>query len=244
MTGPFVPHAGYVARLAARADAALASVEGVWRAAIPVDVRDRAGLFHTARHVAYCARATAPDDDEMTLYRALVGGLPQRYALPAWRASRTLDRIAEWVVQPEHADYVGRTAQIASWHANRVFGCAQHEARLAATLALIERGRTQAQIAAQLGCTERNVRRLLDTVGAVRETRPRWTAEEIQLLRTRVRERSTASERRACFDCAAELGRDPGTVHAQWKRLKRRARGETVRLRPAHTGTCVGLRRQ
>ena len=182
MTGPFVPHAGYVARLAARADAALASVEGVWRAGPPVDLRDRAGLFHTARHVAYCARTTVPDDEELTLYRALVDGLPEHYALPAWRASRTLDRIAEWVREPEHADYVGRTAQIASWHANLVFGHARHEARLAATQALNERGRTHAEIAAQLRCTVRQVRRLLDTIGAPRETRPRWTAEEIAVL--------------------------------------------------------------
>ena len=236
MTGPFVPHAGYVARLAARADAALASVEGVWREGIPVDVRDRAGLFHTARHVAYCVRATAPNDDEMTLYRALVGGLPDHYALPAWRASRTLDRIAEWVVQPEHADYVGRTAQIAAWHANRVFGCARHEARLAATHALIERRRTHAEIAAQLGCSDRHVRRLLETIDAVRVTRPRWTSEEIELLRDKVRGRGTASERQACFDCAVELGRNPRTVHTQWKRLKRRATRDDAPARRTHAG--------
>ena len=74
--------------------------------------------------------------------------------------------------QPEHTDYIGHTAQLVSWHANLVFGHARHEARLAATQALNERGRTHAEIAAQLRCTERQVRRLLDTIGAARETRP------------------------------------------------------------------------
>ena len=44
-----MPDVAYVERLAARADEALASVEGVWRRGTPVDVRDRAGVFHTAR---------------------------------------------------------------------------------------------------------------------------------------------------------------------------------------------------
>ena len=70
---------------AARADEALASVEGVWRRGTPVDVRDRAGVFHTARHVAYCARTTVPEDEEMALYRALVAGLADRYEVPRTR---------------------------------------------------------------------------------------------------------------------------------------------------------------
>ena len=71
-------HLAAGAKIHARADEALASVEGVWRRGTPVDVRDRAGVFHTARHVAYCARTTVPEDEEMALYRALVAGLADR----------------------------------------------------------------------------------------------------------------------------------------------------------------------
>ena len=85
MIGSFIPDVAYVERLAARADEALASVEGVWRRGTPVDVRDRAGVFHTARHVAYCARTTVPEDEEMALYRALVAGLADRYEVPRTR---------------------------------------------------------------------------------------------------------------------------------------------------------------
>ena len=169
---PFVPHGAYVLRLAARADAALGSVEGVWPGGIPVELRDRAGLFHTARHVAYCARMAAPDNEEMRLYMSLVAGLPERYGVPDWRARRTIDRIAEWVREAEHAEYVERKAQVASWHASMVFNCARHEVRLAATQVLTERGRTAAEIVAHLGCTDRQVRRLLEASGAPREKRP------------------------------------------------------------------------
>ena len=73
MTHPFAPDAAYVEWLAKRADAALASVEGVWRQGTPVEVRDRGPLFHTARHVAYCARTTMPEDAEMAHYSLTEG---------------------------------------------------------------------------------------------------------------------------------------------------------------------------
>ena len=230
---PFVPHGAYVLRLAARADAALGSVEGVWPGGIPVELRDRAGLFHTARHVAYCAHTAAPDDEEMTLYMSLVAGLPERYGVPDWRARRTLDRIAEWVREAEHAEYVERKAQVASWHASMVFNCARHEVRLAATQVLTERGRTAAEIAAHLGCTVRHVRRLLEASGAPREKRPRWTAEEIEVLRNGMRRRGARSERAVCFEIAKTLGRNPKTVHTYWKRLKRQQAPDDT---SAHTG--------
>ena len=69
MTRQFVPDEAYVERLIAGADAAFASIKSVWGAGAPVELRDRAGLFHTARHIAYSVRATAPEDNGMVLYR-------------------------------------------------------------------------------------------------------------------------------------------------------------------------------
>ena len=233
MIGSFIPDVAYVERLAARADEALASVEGVWRSGTPVDVRDRAGLFHTARHVAYCARTTVPEDEEMALYRALVAGLADRYEVPRWRARRTLDRIAHWVLNPEHAEYVEKRAQVATWHPNWVLRYARHEVRLAASEVLNGRGQTHAEIAARLGCSDRHVRRLLTRIGAAREMRPRWDAGEIELLRKAMRLRKTKSERQACFDVAQELGRTRETVHTQWKRLKRKAVADDAKMHRA-----------
>ena len=93
----FVPDAAYVERLAERADAALELVESVWRDGVPIDVRDRAALFHTARHVAYGTRTTVPDDEEMTLFQTLVAGLGDQYGLPAWRARQPRNRIMQSV---------------------------------------------------------------------------------------------------------------------------------------------------
>ena len=222
---PFVPDRAYVERLAARADAALGTVADVWKHGTPVELRDRAGLFHTARHVAYCARTTVPEDNDMALYQALVAGLGERYALPAWRTRRTLDRITQWVLNPEHAEYVEKRAKVPAWHGNFVFGSARHEVRLAATEALSERGTAAAEIAYRLECSRRHVRRLITTVGAAREVRPRWSSGEIELLRDSVRERGPTSERQACFAVAKELGRGAQTVHAQWKRMKRKHAG-------------------
>ena len=222
MIGSLVPDVAYVERLAERADEALASVEGVWRSGTPVDVRDRAGVFHTARHVAYCARTTVPEDEEMALYRALVAGLADRYELPAWRARRTLKRIEQWVLDPEHAHYVEKRARVPTWHPNRVLGCARHEVRLAASQVLSKEGRTHDEIATRLECSHRHVRRLLAEAGAAREMRPRWDTGELELLRNAVTGRRTGSERQACADIAKELGRRPETVRAQWKRHKRR----------------------
>ena len=229
----FIPDVAYVERLAARADEALACVEGVWRDGTPVDLRDRAGLFYTARHVAYCARTTVPEDEEMALYRVLVSGLADRYEVPGWRARRTLDRIEQWVRNPEHAQYVEKRAQVATWHPNCVLRCARHEVRLAASEVLNGRGHTHAEIAARLGCSDRHVRRLLAEAGAARKLRPRWDTEEIELLRYAVTGRGTDSERQACANIARKLGRRPETVHAQWKRLKGKGLDGEAQARPA-----------
>ena len=225
-TRPFIPDEKYVEGLLARAEAALTSVRGVWRAGPPVELRDRAGLFHTVRHIAYCVRAATPQDENLTLYAGLAMGLGDRYGLTEWRTERTVDRVAEWVLDPQNADYVKRRAKLAAWHANIVYGCARHEVRVAAASALIERGATHAEIGQRLRCGDRQLRRLLDAIGAPRETRPRWSDDEIEILRNAVRPREGKSERAACFEVAATLGREPPTVHMQWKRLKRRDEAE------------------
>ena len=174
-----------------------------------------------------------PEDEEMALYRALVSGLAERYEVPGWRARRTLDRIEQWVLNPEHAQYVEKRAQVATWHPNWVLRCARHEVRLAASEVLNGRGHTHAEIAARLGCSDRHVRRLLTRIGAARETRPRWDAGEIELLRNTVTGRGTDSERQACANIARTLGRRPETVQAQWKRLKGKGLDSEAQVHPA-----------
>ena len=63
---------------------------------------------------------------------------------------------------------------------------------------------------------------MLDAIGAPRETRPRWDDDEVEILRDALRARGGRSERATCFEVAPTLGRDPHTVHMQWKRLKRK----------------------
>ena len=221
MSEPYVPDAEYVERLAASADQALALVQDVWPRGIPVQVRDDAGLYQTARHVAYCAKVAEPDDEDMALYRGLVSGLPTRYALPVWRGERTIDRIVEWVRDPRRSAYVERKATAHPGHAKRVLEGATHTVRVAASGALREQGAANAQIAERLGCSERHVGRLLAEARAKRPKRRRWHDDEIALLKTEVKVVGDDSERAACFRIAGELGRNPETVHAKWKRLKR-----------------------
>lgn len=231
--GLFVPDEAYVEQLAEQADAGLELAKSVWRDSIPIDVRDRAGLFHTARHVAYCAHMTAPDDEEMSLFQTLVAGLDDRYGLPGWRARRTHRRIMEWVRMPEHAEFVERQGKIPNWHPRLVYGCACHEVRLAGAAELNGRGFNIVEIANRLGCTDRHVHRLLDEWEAPREKRPRWNAREIDVLLSAVKETGTGSERQACFDVAKTLGRKGESVYRHWKRMKRNEVVDGVRKRSA-----------
>ena len=229
MMGPFVPDESYVEKLARCADEGLARFGDVWPDGIPIDARDDGGLFHAARHVAYCARATEPDDDEMALFRELVAGLPERYALPAWRAQRTITNIVNWVRSPRRVQFVNRRAATPGRHPYQVFCCARHVIRVAAAGALRARGQTNAEIAIRLKCSERHVRTLIAKAGAPTKKRPRWEEDEVDALQKRVRERTDESERTACASFARESGRNAEAVLRQWKRIKRKDTEEQTR---------------
>ena len=141
MIDSYVPDVEYVEGLVRRADEALESVEGVWSRGAPVEVRDDAGFFHTARYVAYRARTAEPDDDEMKLFRELISGLPNRYELPSWQAKRTSERIVAWVKDPARVKFIGGWARAPGRHAHRVFISARHAVRVAAAGVLQGRGR-------------------------------------------------------------------------------------------------------